>query len=325
MKVNEKSRKEYHKRISSAMDYIQLNIHKDLCLEAVAKAAHLSPFHFHKVFKLVVGETVADFIRRIKLERAAGLFFYQKKLSITEVAMELGFSSSQNLAKSFKQHFNLTPTAIKTLTSKEELKSLIEQNRMNGNTLNKNGNATGSDNTYSTVSTSNILETNNVETNTLGTETLQLVISEFESRLVIYKRLIGKYGLGVQEAFTELHQFVTARQMPVSEPVYIIWDNPEITPVEKCRTDVCITLKEETKEIAPYNMQIIPEGKYAYIRAVLKHESEYGEAWEQLFSKILDGGYRLEERPCFKILHEENSDPQNGIFDLSFCAAVKSL
>jgi len=320
MKVNEQSRNEYHKRISSAMDYIQLNIHKNLCLENVAKAAHLSPFHFHKVFKLVVGETVADFIRRIKLERAAGLFFYQKKISITDTAMELGFSSSQNLAKSFKQHFNLTPTAIKTLTSKEELKNLIEQNRKNGNNLSKNGNDTGSDNTYSTVSTPSTLETK-----TLGAETLKLIISEFEARQVIYKRLIGEYGVGVQEAFAELHKFVTARQMLISEPIYIIWDNPEITPAEKCRTDICITLREAISEVAPYNTQTISAGRYAYIRTIIKQENEYGEAWEQLFSQILDSGYQPEEKPCFKILHDEKSDPQHGVFEISFCAAVKPL
>jgi len=79
MKTNELSRNEYHKRISSAMDYIQLNIHKNLNLETVAKAAHLSPYHFHKIFKLMVGETVAEFIRRIKLERAAGFFSTKKR------------------------------------------------------------------------------------------------------------------------------------------------------------------------------------------------------------------------------------------------------
>jgi len=320
MKVNEPSRNEYHKRISSAMDYIQRNIHRPLCLTTVAKAAHLSPFHFHKIFKLVVGETVANFIRRIKLERAAGLFFYQKKISVTDIAMELGFSSSQNLAKSFKQHFKLTPTAIKALTSKAELKSIIEQNRKIGNHRSNNGNDIASDNTYSTASTPNTLKTK-----TLGVETLKLIISEFEARLVIYKRLIGEYGMGVQEAFTELHKFVTARQMPIEEPVYIIWDNPEITPAEKFRTDICITLREITKEISPYNTQIIAAGKYAYIRTVIKQESEYAEAWEQLFNKILDSGYQPDEKPCFKILHDEKSDPSHGMFDISFCAAVKPL
>ena len=324
MKVNEQSRDEYHKRISSAMDYIQLNIHKNLSLEIVAKAAHLSPFHFHKVFKQVVGETVADYIRRIKLERAAGLFFYRKKLSVTEVAMELGFSSSQNLAKSFKRHFNLTPTGIKTLTSKEELKSLIIQNRKIGNAQNKNGNAAASENVYAPVSIPNILETN-MKTNALETESVQLIISDFSQRLVIYKRLIGEYGTDVQAAFAQLHQFVTVRQLRTAEPIYIIWDNPEITPVDKCRTDIGITLIEDIKEIAPYNTQIIPAGRYAYIRSVIKHNNEYEVVWEKLFKLILDGGYQLDDRPCFKLLHIENSDPQNGIFELSFCAAVRPL
>jgi len=234
--------------------------------------------------------------------------------------MALGFSSSQNLAKSFKQHFNLTPTAIKSLTSKEELKSLIEKNRKIGNTLKKNGNATDADNIYTTVSTPG-----NVETKTLETETMKLIISEFEARHVIYQRLIGEYGNGVQQAFTELHQFVTSRQMSIAEPIVITWDNLDITPLDKCRTDVCITLKDATKEVAPYNIQIIPGGRYAYIRAILKQPREFDDAWQQLFSQISDVGYTLDERPCFKILHDENSDPKNGMFEVSFCAAIKPL
>ena len=322
MQVNEKSRNEYHKRISSAMDYIQLNIQSDLNLESIAKAAHLSPFHFHKLFKLIVGETVADYSRRIKLEKAAGLFFYQKKLPITDVAMELGFSSSQNLAKSFKQHFNLTPTEIKNLSTKDELTRLIQKNR-------KTGNASAEGSTYTTAPTSNLMEAENmkpqVATPASEIETLKLNIAEFEQRHLIYKRLIGEYGVGVQEAFTELSQFVSTREITRLEPVYIIWDNPEITPVEKCRTDVCITLKEQIKETAPYNTQTIPAGKYAFIRTLLKQEGEYKQAWEQLFNEILNSGYQLNDAPCFKILHEEGSELEKGIFDISFCAAVKPL
>jgi len=107
------------------MDYIQENLAQNyseaLSLEAIADSANMSPYHLHKVFKSVVGETIADYIRRLKLEKSAGIFFYYKQARITKVAMAFGFSSSQNLAKAFKRHFNLTASDIKSLTDKQQV------------------------------------------------------------------------------------------------------------------------------------------------------------------------------------------------------------
>lgn len=316
MNLNETPRVEYRKRINAAIDFIQANLQQNPVLEEVAKAAHLSPFHFHRIFKLVVGETVADFTRRIRLEKAAGKFFYKKDRTVTQVAIELGFSSSQNLAKAFKQHFDLTPTAIKSLTSRDALQELLKQKSKNGNSLHKDGNAVNSHKHYAESST----ETLNRED-----KAMKMTISEFAARQVIYKRLIGVYGSGIGEAFVELHRFARARQLPIAEPVYLIWDNPEITPPEKCRADACITMTDAVANVSPYNSQAIPAGTYAFVRAVVKQEREFDTAWEQLFQQILDRGYQPEDLPCFTIVHHASSDPLNGVFDVSFCAAVKPL
>lgn len=305
---------QYQKRIASAMDYIQANLKNNPDLKSVARKAHLSPFHFHRIFKLVVGETVADFTRRIRLEKAAGVFFYHKDISVTEVALELGFSSSQNMAKSFKQHFNLTPSDIRQLTSREELHHLLSNNSKSGNMRRKNGNAKTSELAYaqSPVSTSED-----------GTLSMDIKIVDFEERQVIYKRLTGVSGQGIQEAFSELHQFAKRHDLPIADPIYLIWDNPEITPMDRCRADACITLTSEVSNVAPFNTQTIAAGKYAQIRTIVKNEHEFDMTWESLFQQILTSGYQPEDKPCFKILHNESSDPLKGIFDVSFCACVK--
>ena len=56
---------EYRRRICRAMDYISRNLESELSLEEIAQAASFSMFHFHRIFKAVVGETVSGFTRRL--------------------------------------------------------------------------------------------------------------------------------------------------------------------------------------------------------------------------------------------------------------------
>lgn len=329
MKIDDKHNTGYHTRISTAMDYIQRNLADNrldgLSLEAIAESANLSQYHFHKVFKSVVGETVADYIRRLKLEKSAGIFFYFKHARITEVALSLGFSTPQNLAKAFKLHFNLTPSDVKSLSDKQQLSSLIKK-------YSKGGNAQESDFSYSnnphlqTLDSKNMTDDTSVAQRSNAGPQLnkpsQLTVSNFASKAVIYKRLIGEYGTGVQDASGELQAFVTENNIPTGDPLVINWDNPEITTPDKCRTDVCLTLLENCKKPSPFNTQVISAAPHAYIRGLFDFSFNYEQAWQQLFHNIFDQGYQPEDSPCYKILHLETSDPANGIFDVSFCQAI---
>ena len=104
---------DYRKRVCRAMNFISRNLDRDLSLEEIAQAASFSMFHFHRIFKAVVGETVAGFTRRLRLEMAANRLLSSCQDDITKVAMDLGFSSSQNFAKAFRQQFDMSPTAYR--------------------------------------------------------------------------------------------------------------------------------------------------------------------------------------------------------------------
>ena len=93
---------DYKKRVFHAMNYISRNIKRDLSLEEIAETASFSMFHFHRIFKAVAGETVAGFTRRLRLELAANRLLSVKQNDITTIAMDCGFSSSQNFAKAFR-------------------------------------------------------------------------------------------------------------------------------------------------------------------------------------------------------------------------------
>jgi len=59
-----KTQNEYVRRINKAIEYISTNISRSINLEEVAKVSCFSPFHFHRIFHGIVGETVNDFISR---------------------------------------------------------------------------------------------------------------------------------------------------------------------------------------------------------------------------------------------------------------------
>ncbi|MCK4221952.1 MAG: helix-turn-helix transcriptional regulator, partial [Dehalococcoidia bacterium] len=64
-------REEYVSRINRVIDHIGANMDTDLSLENLARVAGFSPFHFHRIFGGMVGETLSQFIQRIRIEKAA--------------------------------------------------------------------------------------------------------------------------------------------------------------------------------------------------------------------------------------------------------------
>ena len=102
----------YVERVNLAIDHVMSHLAEPLRLERVARAAGLSPFHFHRVFQSLVGETLADFVKRLRLEKALYMMSHSRRLSLTAVALECGFSSSSDFSRCFRQRFGVPPSAF---------------------------------------------------------------------------------------------------------------------------------------------------------------------------------------------------------------------
>jgi len=74
----------------------------------MARAAGLSLSHFHRVFKNVVGETVASHVTRLRIERAASILTYSSWL-ISDIALACGYQSQANFGRDFKKFYGLSP------------------------------------------------------------------------------------------------------------------------------------------------------------------------------------------------------------------------
>ena len=85
------------------MDYVRSNLAGDLSLEQLARVAYFSPFHFHRIFKVTTGETLASFTRRARLERAAYLMKASPKRELGSIALEVGFSCQSDFSRAFRR------------------------------------------------------------------------------------------------------------------------------------------------------------------------------------------------------------------------------
>ncbi|HHQ4713155.1 TPA: helix-turn-helix transcriptional regulator [Aeromonas veronii] len=110
MLAGKESALDYRKPVFKAMDYISHHLDDNPGLDEVAAAAAISTFHFHRIFKTMVGETIAGFTRRLRMERAARRLLASPQSDITTLALAAGFSSSQNFAKAFRLHFAMSPS-----------------------------------------------------------------------------------------------------------------------------------------------------------------------------------------------------------------------
>jgi AraC-like DNA-binding protein len=72
----------YVERVNLAIDHVVSHLAEPLRLEDVSRAALLSPFHFHRVFQALVGVTLAEFVKRLRLERALFLMAHARRLRV---------------------------------------------------------------------------------------------------------------------------------------------------------------------------------------------------------------------------------------------------
>jgi len=104
--------------LEKALAYIQGHLGDRLTVARVAKAAALSEFHLHRVFHETVGESVGRFITRKRLETAALRLVCEPSTPVTNIALELGYSSSSNFSKAFKLYFGVNPLEVRNPAGK---------------------------------------------------------------------------------------------------------------------------------------------------------------------------------------------------------------
>lgn len=92
-----------------SLELMQARLSEDISLDELAAEVRLSPFHFARMFKQSVGVPPRVYLTQLRMEKACELL-EQTDLSVTEIALEVGYSSNQVLARIFTKNQRMTPT-----------------------------------------------------------------------------------------------------------------------------------------------------------------------------------------------------------------------
>lgn len=99
---------EYKDRINEVINHIHDNLDTSLTIDVLSGIAFLSQSHFKKIFKAVSGENISDYVKRARLEKAQYMLLHNQHRSITDIALETGFSSSASFARAFGRYFGIS-------------------------------------------------------------------------------------------------------------------------------------------------------------------------------------------------------------------------
>jgi AraC family transcriptional regulator len=103
---------DYQERMARVLAHIHDHLAGDLRLQALAGVAHLSPYHWHRVYHALYGETIADTVRRLRLHRASG-YLANTDVPVNEVARKCGYPSAQSFTRAFGAGYGMSPAAYR--------------------------------------------------------------------------------------------------------------------------------------------------------------------------------------------------------------------
>jgi AraC family transcriptional regulator len=107
------TRRELHARVLKGRQAMDEMLTESLPLKNIARLAHLSPFHFHRAFCAVFGETPHAYRTRRRLERAARLL-EETDVPVIDVCLDTGFESAGSFSTLFRRKFGASPTQFRS-------------------------------------------------------------------------------------------------------------------------------------------------------------------------------------------------------------------
>ncbi len=287
------------------IEAIDRRLDQPLDLAQLAAVAHFSPYHFHRLFAAWMGETLGDYLRRRRVELAAGRLAAQPRLSVLQVALSVGFGSGEAFSRAFKARFGCSPSAWRSQLNRKHDQAHRNSGQVRGG---------AAANTGSTPSPHEELPMN-------------VKLIERQAQRVAYMRYTGPYGDPVAHFWMQtVAPWMVADGLIGQARYGISHDDPSITEPALCRYDACVEVPPDYVPSGPALITTLPGGRYAAM-PFKGTSAQMPQAWTSLLRDWLPTSrLQLDNRPCFEYYPRGSSyDPVSGVFDCQICIPVAPL
>lgn len=103
---------QYQRHLDAVTDYIYAHLDDDLSLETLAHVSGFSRYHWHRIYRAVRGETSAQTVRRLRLERAAAMLT-ETSWPVERIAWKAGFTGTEVFSRAFLRSYGTTPSRFR--------------------------------------------------------------------------------------------------------------------------------------------------------------------------------------------------------------------
>ncbi|MFL6696094.1 MAG: GyrI-like domain-containing protein [Vitreoscilla sp.] len=260
------------RRLEGVVDFVDAHLDAELSLEKMATIAAISPFHFHRLFHLWSGETLNEFVRRRRLDVAAGRLRHCPDEKITAIALNCGFASPEHFARAFRERFGATPSRWR-----------------------EGGWVVG-----------------RVPANDAWQPGMPRVAVAHEPAMdVLFMRGRGDFGQVAPQLWNRFMSAVRALGLSGQPLLFMGLDDPSIVGPARCRMDACVQLPVVAGAAPPCPPPLLQKRLPARCVATLEYDGpseDIAEGWSAMLTQWLpQSGYKLAIGPFF-----ERYDPAFG-------------
>jgi AraC family transcriptional regulator len=283
MKVD--TRSFYERAVQRAIEHALAHLDAALDLGTLAQEAALSPFHFHRVFRGMVGETPLELVRRVRLERAAHRL-RTSDAPVTEVAFDAGYETHEAFTRAFRAAYALSPTGFRGKRPRIELAA------------------------PSSIHFDPAGRVSAFVSTPPGGTSMDVQIKQQPALRCFCVRHVGPYNQ-IPEAFEKLHTLATQAGLEKLSGVLLLGlyhDDPEATPPAELRSDAALVVPEGVPVPDGLVEQRLPAGRYAMTTYVGPYE-RIGDTWARLLGQWLPAsGERIAEGSSYEVYRNTPAD-----------------
>jgi AraC family transcriptional regulator len=296
------SRAVYAERINRVIDFIADHLAEPLPLKRLARTAHFSPFHFHRLFTALVGEPVHAFTRRLRLEKAIFLMKNGPRTTLTGVALRCGFAASSDFSRAFKQAYGFSPRHFTP-------DRFVEESKNRQDLLANAGYGFG------------------MPPDPANPDRFRPRLVERPAQRVAYVRLIGTQTPDrLLAAFDRLTAWGRRNWLvPGAELLGMSRDDPNVTPRQKYSYDFALGLPAGMTPGRDLSITTLPAGRFAALRCRGDIHKLY-RAWTHLFKTWLPAsGHEPTQGPAMEVYRRSPAEIGWAEFDIDCMIPVRPL